>query len=225
MKASIYILIFLAICYTSFAQIQVDCPSGTIPDDWDPDEINVEYYNQWGGDFDIGSVDYQTRTNGGHKEIVIDWNSLDSESKLSESTIKDLLENEIVLSEVPDYHFEWQGTVYVIFKTDCYIQVKCVLNLDINRSIECCDKDVTPIEWYEWLGHRCYDVYNSVFCGYKCCRRAYSVFVTYDSIKKKYVPGISGFTTETYPGSSCSGSSPFLDCQTNDPIPCDGNCE
>jgi hypothetical protein len=226
MKTSTFLLIaFLLSFITANAQVSVDCPTGTNPGDWTPEDIEAEYYNAHSHIYKIGSVDYQKRTHSGHEEIVIDWNSLVVENNLSESTAKDVLENEIILKEIPNYEYEWQGTIYVVFKTDCYIRVKCVLNLEKNREIECCDDGVTPLDWYEWQGHSCYDVYKTIYCGYKCCRRAYSVELNWDNIKEEYVGSITGVTTETYPGSNCSGSSPYIDCQTQEPIPCEGNCE
>lgn len=224
----ILILLIAFVTFSISANSQPDCPPNTDPSEWDSHHIDasIPYFGN------IGSVDYVSREVGeGDIEVVIDWTTLSNKIVgISDKGIMELVENAIILAfaNCSQYPPGWSSErqVSIVYKSICYATVRCYLIVDLEREVECCDDPSVDPEIYEENGIKYRQVTKNVECGYKCCRRVYTLNCTWDDVYHRWNSWVSPtFTKETYPGSSCNGTSSFIDCKTNEPIPCEGGCD
>lgn len=174
-----------------------------------------------------GSVQYYERIVGGKVEITADWSTLWNNKKpISDETMKELFTIFLAqrYSDDPCQYPVQLTTVSIIDKTECYIPTKCRVKLDMGLESQCCDDPSINPPIYEFNGQWYLNYYKNQPCGFKCCEKIITLFCqsvgTNLSIKV-----VQNITNQDYPGSECSGTSPYIDCLTNEPIHCEGNCD
>lgn len=215
-------IISIIFAFKSNTQAQMpDCPPGV---DWGAPKsaiLELEPFQF------SGSVQYYERQIGSKIEITADWGTLWNNRKpISDETMKELLTIFLAQRNYDD-PCQYPGqltTVSIIDKTECYIPTKCRVKLDMSMESRCCDDPSINAAIYEYEGQSYLNYYKNQPCGFKCCEKIITLFCqqvgTHSSIKV-----VQNITNQDYPGSECSGISPYLDCLTNEPIPCEGNCD
>jgi hypothetical protein len=223
----ILMLSVISIIFASKSTTQAqmpDCPSNVIWDNSGTATLEFEPFQF------SGSVQFYERTIGSKVEIAAEWGTLwNNRRPISDETIKELLT--IYLAQ-RNHDISWRcqypgqiTTVSIIDKTECNIRTKCRMKLDMELQSLCCDDPSINPEIYELNGQWFFDIYKNQSCGFKCCEKIITLVCEAATSYVDYYKIVQSIIKQDYPGSECSGTSSYLDCITNQPILCEGNCD
>ncbi|MEI6089460.1 MAG: hypothetical protein WCR42_03320 [bacterium] len=183
-------------------------------------------------DFDYSSqVDYKTgivnTPSGNNRGVIIDWSTFNNQIPiLRTTTIKKLLELDIVSKLIPQTPPDLSHTVYVYYESECKTTVSLWLNLVETPLEDCCDDGFPDPESAvnkELNAHtyRSKEITKQVSCGAKCCARVYTAYWHFDDMDHRYHFVLDDLTTVSI--TDCNSTTTFLDCDGN-PLPCNSNC-
>lgn len=176
------------------------------------------------------TVDYKTKSiNSPTIELRIDWATFNKTNNLllEDEILKELLLKRI-LETMPSSPFGF--TINYYYKKPCIARLKSIVLLDQSASLDCCPEginvpnDLIQQKIVNGSQRRVIYNYKDVPCGEKCCKKVYTHTSEYDDFSNRWVSYLSG--PITYTVDNCDPNSSYLDCETNQPIPCNSpNCD
>ncbi len=142
----------------------------------------------------------------------------------------------IAVKQAADYFKSYpDGTEFnidVYYTILCTARVKTVLKLDNTQQVACCDHGMSAAQYvynhYDGQEtHKCFNVYEEIVCGDKCCYKSYLFEVfSYRDMNQQWHKSTRILNVNTYQETTCGGDSDYEDCLTGSPVPCqEADCE